>query len=77
MPVTAEYPVIENGCKGCNACKNACPAGAITGNDFNVEKGREHIFNAEKCSKNMKTYQNVGRGAVCGICIKVCPYNKL
>ena len=24
----------------------------------------------------MKTYKDIGRGAVCGICMRVCPYNR-
>ena len=77
MPVEAEFPIIENGCGSCEACKNACPAGAITGNNFSPELSRDNLLDAKKCSQNMKTYNDVGRGAVCGICIKVCPYNKL
>ena len=38
----------------------------------------ERNFDAEKCSRYMKEhFQDIGRGSVCGICIKVCPKNKL
>ena len=38
----------------------------------------ERNFDAEKCSKYMKEhFQDVGRGSVCGVCIKVCPKNRL
>lgn len=76
MPLQAELPVIENGCGSCILCKNACPAGAIYG-EIPLKNG-ERNFDAEKCSRYMKEhFQDVGRGSVCGICIKVCPKNKL
>jgi len=76
IPFTAELPVIENGCGTCNVCQKACPAGAIFGEKPTVNGQRN--FDAEKCSKYMKEhFQDIGRGSVCGICIKVCPKNKL
>lgn len=75
-PFARELPVIENGCKDCKICQNACPAGAIYG-ELPTTNG-ERNFDAEKCSKYMKEhFQDIGRGSVCGICIKVCPKNKL
>ncbi|MBQ7368867.1 MAG: epoxyqueuosine reductase [Clostridia bacterium] len=77
MPVQAELPVIENGCGACELCKKACPAGAIFG-ELPSKTDGERNFDAEKCSKYMKEhFQDVGRGSVCGVCIKVCPKNKL
>ncbi len=65
----------ENLCIGCNACVNACPAKALTGRDFTGNTA--DIFNAESCSQHMKKeYQLIGRGAVCGICMRVCPIVK-
>lgn len=76
MPLVATHPVIENGCGDCTACMRACPAGAIFG--VLPTTDGERNFDAEKCSKYMKdNFQDVGRGSVCGICIKVCPKNKL
>lgn len=76
MPLQAELPIIENGCGNCQLCKNACPAGAIYG-EIPTANG-ERNFDAEKCSRYMKEhFQDIGRGSVCGICIKVCPKNGL
>ncbi len=76
MPLRAELPVIENGCEDCEICKNACPAGAIYGEK--PKTNGERNFDAEKCSRYMKEhFQDIGRGSVCGICIRVCPKNKL
>ncbi len=64
-------------CESCNACVKACPSGAISGKMWTPETDREEIFDAEKCSNYMKThFKHIGRGAVCGICMKVCPYGK-
>jgi len=76
LPLASELPVIENGCGDCVICRNACPAGAIYGEK--PKSNGERNFDAEKCSKYMKAhFQDIGRGSVCGICIKVCPKNKL
>jgi NADH:ubiquinone oxidoreductase subunit F (NADH-binding) len=40
------YYVLEEFCKGCMACKRACPAGAITG-----EKKKPHRIDPELCIK--------------------------
>ena len=76
MPLQSELPVIETGCGNCRLCQTACPAGAIYGTPPTTDGERN--FDAEKCSKYMKAhFQDVGRGSVCGVCIKVCPKNQL
>ncbi len=76
MPLQAQLPVIENGCGRCTLCRDACPAGAIYGEP--PKTNGERNFDEEKCSRYMKEhFQDIGRGSVCGICIKVCPKNKL
>lgn len=77
MPLYPDRPIIEKGCGDCTVCQNACPAGAIYGINFDPQKPYEELFDKEKCSLNMKKYNDVGRGAVCGLCIKACPRNKL
>ena len=65
-------------CGSCTACVDACPAGAIKNTDFYYGIPREEIFDPQKCSEYMKKeFQKIGRGAVCGICMRVCPKNKL
>ena len=76
MPLENELPVIENGCGDCTVCMRACPAGAIFGEKPTTDGERN--FDPEKCSKYMKEhFQDIGRGSVCGVCIQVCPKNKL
>ena len=76
LPLQSELPVIENGCGNCTACFKACPAGAIFGELPKTDGTRN--FDPELCSRYMKEhFQDIGRGSVCGICMKVCPKNKL
>ncbi len=77
MPLCDEKPVLSSRCGSCTKCKDACPAGAIKGAEYLPGSSRDTIFDAEKCSAHMKTYKHIGRGAVCGLCIKACPFNRL
>ena len=64
-------------CNGCDKCVKACPSGAISGNMWHEGCDREYMFDPEKCSNYMKNhFKHIGRGAVCGICMKVCHYGK-
>lgn len=68
----------ENLCGECTRCVDSCPAKALTGKAYTEGTEREEIINPEKCSEYMKkAFRHIGRGAVCGICMKVCPKRKL
>ena len=76
-PLEGEGEFTDNICTGCDRCVKACPSGAISGKAYEDGIKREDIFSPAVCSEYMKKqFQHIGRGAVCGICIKVCPYNK-
>lgn len=67
----------ENPCLNCDLCVKACPSGAILGVMYRDGIKREEMFGAAICSEYMKkAYQKIGRGAVCGICMQVCPVGK-
>ena len=80
--VLTDYPIqtqttgqtLQNPCTNCGACVRACPSGALTGRQWAPGLPREELIDAKKCSMYMKkAYHHIGRGAVCGICIAVCP----
>ena len=63
-------------CGSCDKCVRACPSGAIKGTEWTIDSQRDDMFDPQKCSEYMKThFQKIGRGAVCGICVKVCPHH--
>lgn len=63
----------NSGCRNCDICVKACPALAIKGNEFSPDAD---LIDFAACSNFMKNkFQLIGRGAVCGICMRVCPKN--
>lgn len=73
LPVT-EHEYID-GCKACTVCKDKCPSGAISGLSWYPGINYGDFFDPELCSTYMKDkFKNIGRGAVCGICMRFCPY---
>lgn len=77
-PLTPDRDSKDISCGTCNKCYTSCPANAIKGSEYVSGADRDTIFDAKKCSDHMKkAYRDIGRGSVCGICIAVCPFNKL
>ncbi len=77
FPFECKAQPVPFGCGECKACAAACPAMAISGEDWKPGDEREKIIDAKACSDFMKKkFQHIGRGAVCGICMRVCPKGK-
>lgn len=73
-PLERDLPEVKSPCTGCDRCVKACPSGAIKGTEWYPGIDRKEIFDPEKCSSFMKKeFKMIGRGAVCGICMRVCP----
>lgn len=74
MELPVDSQVHNRGCGGCNLCKDACPSMAIYGTNWHEGCKRSEIIDAEACSRYMnENFKMIGRGSVCGICIRVCP----
>lgn len=64
----------QGDCGNCRACVDACPAMAITGADSFYGVERKILMDAEACSNYMNIHlKKIGRGSVCGVCMRVCP----
>ncbi len=75
LPVSA--PSTFSACQECDLCVKACPAQAIKGVEWGEGISREEMFDAEGCNAYMRQhFMKIGRGAVCGICVRVCPYSQ-
>ncbi len=76
MPFDTGTP-LNIDCGDCNICQNVCPAMAIHGVNYYDGIAREEMFDASACSTHMKkAYQHIGRGVVCGLCMRNCKYFK-
>lgn len=74
MDVEYDKPIAKSKCGDCIKCLQACPALAIRGENWYAGIDREEIFDAKACSEHMSNnYKHIGRGSVCGLCIKSCP----
>jgi len=64
----------SSGCGDCRLCIENCPAMALTGAKWTLNSRRNDILDARACSEYMNShFKHIGRGSVCGICMKVCP----
>lgn len=74
MEVPVSNNILKSLCGSCKECVVNCPAMAITGALWEEGCERSLIIDAKACSDYMKEkFKHIGRGSVCGICIKVCP----
>jgi len=72
--------VMESGCRACQICTLACPAGAIKGDEFSESKTDTDRFDPKRCYDFMEKRKKVWgieiERCVCGLCVAVCPYGK-
>lgn len=76
MPMTHDKPIdfgLQAFCEACNKCARECPSGAITAGPKLMFNGYE-IWKSD--SQKCATYRiTTPGGAMCGRCMKTCPWN--
>ena len=76
MPLTHDKPIdfgMQAFCAACNKCARECPAGAITAGPKLMFNGYETWkSDSQKCTTYRITHEG---GAMCGRCMKTCPWN--
>ncbi|WP_164660163.1 4Fe-4S dicluster domain-containing protein [Tropicibacter sp. Alg240-R139] len=76
MPMAHDKPIdfgLQNFCNSCNKCARECPSGAITAGPKRMFNGYEiWKSDSQKCTTYRITQQG---GAMCGRCMKTCPWN--
>lgn len=76
MPLQHDQPIdfgLQNFCNQCNKCARECPSGAITAGAKRMFNGYE-IWKSD--SQKCTTYRvTQAAGAMCGRCMKTCPWN--
>ncbi len=76
MPMTHDKPIdfgLQTFCESCNKCARECPSGAITAGPKLMFNGYE-IWKSD--SQKCATYRiTTPGGAMCGRCMKTCPWN--
>ncbi|NDH25702.1 MAG: 4Fe-4S dicluster domain-containing protein, partial [Rhodobacteraceae bacterium] len=76
IPMTHDKPIdfgLQNFCENCNKCARECPSGAITAGPKLMFNGYEiWKSDSQKCATYRITTEG---GAMCGRCMKTCPWN--
>ncbi|SFD54703.1 reductive dehalogenase [Sulfitobacter brevis] len=76
LPVFHDKPIdfgLQKFCESCNKCARECPSGAITAGPKTMFNGYEiWKSDSQKCATYRITNQG---GAMCGRCMKTCPWN--
>ncbi|MEL6700814.1 MAG: 2Fe-2S iron-sulfur cluster-binding protein, partial [Pseudomonadota bacterium] len=76
MPLEHDQPIdfgLQAFCESCNKCARECPSGAITAGPKRMFNGYEiWKSDSQKCATYRMTTEG---GAMCGRCMKTCPWN--
>ncbi|MBN2734560.1 MAG: epoxyqueuosine reductase [Methanomicrobiaceae archaeon] len=77
-PLITAKPVAKSYCGFCDACKQACPAGAVSGREWSPELFRDEFWDAGLCFEYSRNRGSLAgsKHPVCGICIAACPWTE-
>jgi reductive dehalogenase len=77
LPLAVDKPIdfgLQDFCAKCKKCARECPSGAISDGEKVIHNGYEKWPTDVKRCASMRVANQKGAG--CGTCIKVCPWNK-
>ena len=77
--VPPNVPIEESACGGCEACKDACPAGAVSGRPWRAGLPRDAFWDAAACRRTARerSLRSLGKQVtLCGLCILCCPWTQ-
>lgn len=77
-PLSPAEPIDSSHCSQCRACVEACPAHAVTGENWSAGKPREMILDAALCRSTARDLAAAGGidETICGVCIAACPFTR-
>jgi epoxyqueuosine reductase len=78
-PLATGPPTTASQCGDCTVCEEACPAGAVLGEEWYPGRPREELYDAFACRQTaLARAQAKGiNQTICGICMMVCPRRRL
>ena len=71
-PLPLGDPWTEGECRGCMACAEACPAGAISGKGWRRSQGMHRLVDADRCRDSLDIVERETGARVCGRCALAC-----
>jgi epoxyqueuosine reductase len=78
-PVKPGKPIDKSLCTHCTHCVDACPAHAITGQNWEAGMPRESLYDAFTCREMTRNLSQklIGEAiSICGLCIASCPWTQ-
>jgi len=74
-PLEVGEPVTESDCGDCMVCVQACPAEAMTGENWCAGRPREEFYDAFACREmcRQRSQERDIDAGICGVCMAVCP----
>lgn len=78
-PLQPGEPIEASRCGACTFCVDACPAGAVTGKEWQPGLPRESLIDVSLCRNTARELSFKAFGepvSICGRCIVSCPFTK-
>lgn len=76
-PLIPDTPCERNACGECQACREACPATAVTGDPIHYAGLHAFRINGESCLRRLcRNQDRLGRREFCGLCLRACPWGQ-